>query len=108
MPFFMHQWSYKETQIRDMVTERQNREEIIRAATEVFGGKLHHFFFSFGEFDGVAITEFPDLEKAMSCVATVVGQGRLRDWRTTPLLTPDAAQRAFDDARAVLGDNPDA
>ena len=38
------------------------------------------------------------------------GEGRAtddEDWRTTPLLTPDEALRAFDDARTVLNDTQD-
>ena len=38
MPFFLHQWLYKDPAIRAMVTQPQDREEIVRL---VVHGTLH-------------------------------------------------------------------
>jgi uncharacterized protein with GYD domain len=104
MPFFMHQWRYKDVQIREMLlgNEQRDRREIVRTATEAFGGTLHQFFYCFGEFDGVAVTEFPDSQSALACVTAIYAQGRIYQVETTPLFTSDQGLRAMKDATDTL------
>jgi uncharacterized protein with GYD domain len=102
MPYYMHQWAYKDSQFRKFVTEPQNRAEIVRVAVEAFGGKLHQFFFTFGEYDGISISEFKDNETALACLMAIVGQGALAVMRSTVLLTPEEAERAMGSAREKL------
>lgn len=105
MPYYLHQFKYKDEHIRDMLQERQDpdREQIIRSATQVFGGKLHGFYFAFGEFDGIAITEFADEKHAMACAMTIFGQGRVYTLRTTPLFPMNEALDAIHIAQVELG-----
>ena len=102
MAFFMHQWNYKDNEIHAMVSSPQNRSEVVRLATEAFGGTLHHFFFAFGEYDGVAITEFPDNATATACLMSIVGQGGLVDVVTTVLMTMEEGETAMAKAHEVL------
>ena len=102
MPYFMHQWNYKDAQVRKMVTEPQDRAEIVRTATEAFGGTLHQFFFSFGEHDGVSIAEFPDNETALACLMSILAEGRLQSIKTTILFTSEQSQLAMRTARDVV------
>jgi uncharacterized protein with GYD domain len=95
MPMFLHQWGYKDESVRAMVVEREDREEVVRLATEAFGGTLHHFYYCFGDYDGCAISEFADTETALACVMAVFGQGRVRSVKTTLLFTPDQGARAI-------------
>lgn len=50
---------YKHPAIKAMVDTPQDRPAELRKAIEAFGGRLHQFFFAFGEYDGVSIVEFP-------------------------------------------------
>ena len=102
MPFYMHQWRYKDPQVRAMITHPQNREEIVRVATEAFGGKLHSFFLCFGEYDGICISEFPDQKTTLACMMSVLGQGGLIDMTTTPLLTMEESKEAMLLAQTVV------
>lgn len=102
MPHYMHQWTYKDRQLRAMATRPQEREEVVRIATEAFGGRLHQFFFALGEFDGISISEFPDEETAMACIMSIVSQGALANIRTTALLTPREAKSAMRRAHEVI------
>jgi uncharacterized protein with GYD domain len=95
MPFFMHQWTYKDPQVRAMVTHPQDRAEIVRDAIETFGGKLHSFFFSFGGYDGMCITEFPDNKTALASLMSIVGSGGLSTIKTTVLVTQEEAKAAM-------------
>ncbi|MBP0639446.1 GYD domain-containing protein [Cupriavidus sp. AcVe19-6a] len=102
MPQFLHQWAYKDDQVRAMVVEQQNREEVVRIATQAFGGKLLCFWFCFGEYDGAAITEFEDNETAMACLMSIYAEGRLRVLNTTPLLTWEQSQAAIRKAQIAI------
>jgi uncharacterized protein with GYD domain len=108
VPMYLHQWSYKDQQIKKMLQESEdiNREEVVRLATEAFGGTLHSFFFCFGTYDGVAITEFPDERTALGCVMSIFGQGRLRGVHTTPLFMPAEGMKAIRKAQDVLRSRP--
>lgn len=104
MPMFLHQWIYKSEQVDAIVTECMNREEVVRVATEAFGGKLHHFFFCFGDYDGMAISEFPDQETALACLMTIFGHGGLQRVNTTVLLSPEQSRRAVQLAWQMIND----
>jgi uncharacterized protein with GYD domain len=95
MHFYLLQWSYKDPEIRAMVTKPQDREEIVRLVTEAFGGRLHSFFLCFGEFDGVAIVEFPDNQTALASMMAIVAKGGLVTIKTTPLLTSQESKEAM-------------
>jgi uncharacterized protein with GYD domain len=103
MPFYLHQWRYKDPQIRSMLLEPDNRAEVIRAATEAFGGTLHHFFYSFGEYDGVALSEYPDNVTALASLMSIFAQGRINEVHTTLLFNPEEGLKSMQLAREVLG-----
>lgn len=98
MPFYLHQWRYKDPEVKAMFVRPQNRADVVRLATTAFGGTLHSFFFCFGEFDGVCVSEFPDNETAMACLMVIVGQGGVAEIRTTPLLDQAEMRRAMEKA----------
>ncbi len=100
MPFYLHQWRYKDPAVRAMVTNPQNREEVVTLAAKAFKGRLHGFFFCFGDYDGVCVSEFPDNQTAMACVMSIVGQGGLVTLKTTALITQAEARGAMEAAAA--------
>ncbi len=107
MPLYLHQWRYNSGEVRAMVTQPQPRADVVKVAAHAFGGTIHGFYFCFGDYDGVAISEFPDDETAMAFLMTVVGQGGLAVTNTTNLLTPEQAVKAMDRAHhAVTGYAP--
>ena len=97
MPLYLHQFKYKDDHIRRMLSSEEeiDREEVIREATGAFKGKLHGFYFCFGEYDGVAITEFPSEMLALACAVAIFGQGRVKALDTTPLITASESVKAF-------------
>lgn len=113
MPLYLHQWRYKDEQIRQMLEnqESSDRADVVRTAIEAFGGTLHGFYYAFGDCDGVAISEFPDEATALSCVMLIYGQGRIQNVRTSTLFTQQATLAAVRQAQDVLhppqaGDQP--
>jgi uncharacterized protein with GYD domain len=70
-----------------MVDTPQDRPAELRKAVEAFGGRLHQFFFAFGEYDGISIVEFPNNETCAACAVTLTGAGANTTLQTTVLLT---------------------
>jgi len=102
--YYMHQWAYKDEQVRAMFMEQQDRQEVVRVAIEAFGGHLQQFYFCFGEFDGVAISDYPDNETAVASLMSIFGQGRLRAVKTTVLISPDEMIKAIQLTRKTILD----
>ena len=100
MPFYLYQWAYKAPAIQAMLETPQDRPAELRKAVDAFGGKLHQFFFAFGEYDGIAIVEFPGNENCAACSLTLAGAGANKALRTTVLLSANEGQEAMHQARA--------
>tara|TARA_B100000315_G_C14235224_1_gene432829 strand:+ start:232 stop:552 length:321 start_codon:yes stop_codon:yes gene_type:complete len=97
----MTQFSYKSDQVQGLVSNPQNRGEEARKVIEAFGGTMHQFYYSLGEYDGVTIIEFPDQETATACIMAIVAAGAVSNIKTTPLLTMDEAVGAMQKASSV-------
>jgi uncharacterized protein with GYD domain len=83
-----------------MMTEKpHDRAAMGKTLVEGFGGKLHSYFFALGDFDGVAICEFPDHVAATACSMTLASSGGFSRVETIPLLTPQEAEAAMKKAR---------
>ena len=66
------------------------------------GGKLLHFYYSFGDQDGIAITEAPDDTTTAAIVLAVIAPGHLKGTKTTQLLTVEQAVEAMGKAGAQV------
>ena len=99
MPHFMLQWKYKDTSIQPMLDKPQDRPRELRKAVEAFDGTVHHFSFTLGTYDGLAIVEFPNTESCVACSLTLIGAGANTDLTTTVLLSPAEGSQAMERAR---------
>ncbi len=89
------QWKYTDKSIQAMIETPQNRAVELQKAVEAFGGRMHEFFFSFGDHDGLGIVEFPNSESSASCAALITGAGANTALKVTPLLTANEGQAAM-------------
>jgi uncharacterized protein with GYD domain len=69
-----------------MVKNLQDRIEAVRPTAEKLGGQVREGYLAFGEYDLVAICEFPDNAAAAFSLAASAG-GACKALETTPLLT---------------------
>ena len=88
MPYYLFQWKYKDPAIQAMIETPQDRSAELRKAVEAFHGRMHQFFFSFGEYDGLSIVEFPNNESCASCAAMPTGAGATRPCKRRHCLQP--------------------
>ncbi len=101
MPYYLLQATYSAEARGSMLTNPHNREPEVRQAIEGLGGSLEGFWFSFGEYDIVAIAQFPDNSHATALAMAVSAAGAVSATRITPLLTNDEATAAMQHAADV-------
>ena len=101
MAFYMLQVGYNASATKAMVEHPQNREEMARKAAESLGGRIHAFYFSFGEFDAVIIAEMPDNVSAAAIAMGVGSAGAFSKFQTTVLMTAADGMEAMKKAKTM-------
>ena len=103
MPFYLYQLAYSGDAIKAMVENPSDREAAARKLVEALGGKLHHMFFAFGQYDVVCLIEGPDDTFMMAGAAAVASAGTVSKSATTKLMTSADAMAAMAKAGKVTG-----
>ena len=101
MPMYLTRFSYTPEAWARMAKNPEDRREAARSYIESVGGKLHGFWYAFGEFDGYNLWEAPD-NVAMAAVAIALGGGgSLSKVETTVLMTVEETLEALSRAGSV-------
>jgi uncharacterized protein with GYD domain len=95
MPLYELRWMFKDATVKAMTDRPQDREPPARELIESFGGKMHHYYFMLGEYDGLAIVEFPDNASAAATSMRASASGAFARFETHPLMTAQEAQQAM-------------
>jgi uncharacterized protein with GYD domain len=95
MAHYLIQAAYTPEAWAAMGKNPQDRGEAIRPAVEGMGGKLDSFYMCFGEFDVVAIAQFPGNVDAGAFAISVAAGGAVRAFRTTPLFEASESLEAM-------------
>jgi uncharacterized protein with GYD domain len=103
MSYFLYQLTYSKDAIKAMVASPSDREAAARKLIEALGGKLHHLFFCFGEYDVVCLIEGPDDTMMMAGAAAVGASGTISAQKTTKLMTAADAMTAMARAGKATG-----
>jgi uncharacterized protein with GYD domain len=95
MALFMTQSSLTPEAWAKLVKNPENREAAVRALLEKLGGRLLGYYYCFGEYDVVIISEIPDEVTAMSGLLAGISSGVNKATKTTVLLTTEQAMEAM-------------
>jgi len=95
MPHYFYRWQWQTTSVKAMTETPQDRTAAAREVIEGYGGKMLCYYFAFGEYDGLAICEFPDNASAAAFSLKAASSGAFARFETTPLLTAGEAQEAM-------------
>jgi uncharacterized protein with GYD domain len=95
MSHFMVRWQFTGASAKALVDKPHDRTGAARALIEGFGGKLHSYYISFGEYDGLVICEFPDNNAAAACSMTATSTGAFTRFESIALLTAAEAEAAM-------------
>ena len=96
--FYLTRFSYTQETWARLMKNPEDRRVAARNYIESVGGKLHGFWYAFGEYDGYCLWEAPDNISMAAVGLAITGGGALSKFETTPLLTVeetlDALRRA--------------
>ncbi len=93
MAHYMFRWRLKDSAIKGLVERPVDRTAPAREMIASFGGRMLHYFFMFGDFDGFAICEMPDEGSAVALGMASRATGSFDEFQMLTLFTPHEAER---------------
>lgn len=87
--------SYSSAGWKGQVKNPTNRIEALRPSVENLGGKIETAFYAFGEFDIMAIIDFPDNVKAAAWAIAGAAGGAMKSLKTVPLISIEEGVEAM-------------
>jgi uncharacterized protein with GYD domain len=106
MPFYMTQFAYTAEAIAAMAKNPQDRSIPVRELAQKLGGRLIGFYFCFGEYDGIVLSEAPDDTTATAIVMAAVSAGHIKAVKTTKLFTVEETMEAMRKAGSLTFQGP--
>jgi uncharacterized protein with GYD domain len=102
MPLYLTRFSYTPETWARLRENPEDRREAARAYIESVGGKLHGFWYAFGEYDAYNLWEAPDNVSMAAVALAISAGGALSKLETTPLLTVEETVEALKRSRDVI------
>ena len=106
MQLYMTQFAYTAEAWATLVTNPQDRSVAGRELAQKLGGRVVGFYYCFGEYDGVAITEAPDDSVALAGAMALIAPGHLKAIKTTKLFTVEETMEAMRKAGSLAFQRP--
>ena len=100
MPSYLMQVSYSAEALASLISNPQDRSEVVKKVVKKLGGKVHGAWLSFGEYDLVMVTEMPDNVSAAAIALAAGAGGSCKAVKTTPLLSIKEGLAALEKAAA--------
>jgi uncharacterized protein with GYD domain len=95
MPMYLTRFSYTPETWARLAKQPEDRRNAARAYIESVGGKLHGFWYAFGEYEGYTLWEAPDNVSMAAVSFALSGGGAMSKSETTPLLTVEETLEAL-------------
>ena len=101
MTLYLTKFSYTPETWARLIGNPEDRRQAAQSYIEAVGGKLHGFWYAFGEHDAYNLWEAPD-NVAMAATAIAIGSGgAISSFATTPLLTVEETMAALEKAASI-------
>jgi uncharacterized protein with GYD domain len=95
MPMYLTRFSYTPETWARLSKNPEDRRDAARSYVEAVGGKLHGFWYAFGEYDAYNLWEAPDNASMAAVAIAVSGGGALSKFETTVLMTVEETLEAL-------------
>jgi uncharacterized protein with GYD domain len=106
MALYLVQGAYTAEALATMAKNPQDRSAPVRELLQKLGGRLVGFYFCFGEYDVVALSELPDDSAATALALAAVSPGHLKAYKTTKLFTVEETMEAMRKAGSLAFQGP--
>ena len=104
MSHYLIRWRFTDATAKALVETPQNRTAPAGELIEGFNGQLLSYYFALGEYDGIAICEFPDTVSIAACSMKAAATGAFARFETMALLTATEAKEAMKNAKNTKAD----
>jgi uncharacterized protein with GYD domain len=101
MPFYLTRFSYTPETWARLIKNPEDRRGAATQYIESVGGKLHGFWYAFGEYDAYSLWEAPDNVSMAATALAISAGGALSSFETTPLLTVEETLDALRKASSI-------
>jgi uncharacterized protein with GYD domain len=95
MPLYLSKFSYTPETWTRMISRPEDRRPAAQDNVESVGGKLHGFWYAFGEHDGYALWEAPDNVSMAAVALAITAGGALSSLETTVLMSVEDTLEAL-------------
>ncbi len=106
MSVYLMRFSYTPAAWARLMQNPEDRRDAARSYIEQVGGKLHGFWYGFGEYDGYAIFEAPDNASMAGAVLAVAAGGAISSVETTVLMTVEETMEALRKGQGIAYRRP--
>jgi uncharacterized protein with GYD domain len=103
MPIFITQGRFTQEALKGMMAKPEDRTEAVSQLAGKLGAKLLAYYFTFGEYDFLVISEGPNNEGAAVSAIVAAATGGVTDVKTTLAMTSAEMKNAFARAGEVAG-----
>ena len=101
MPLYLTRFSYTPATWAKLVKSPEDRRGAAAEYIESVGGKLHGFWYAFGEHDAFTLWEAPDNVAMAATAIAISAGGALSSFETTPLVTVEEMLTALERASSI-------
>jgi uncharacterized protein with GYD domain len=95
MPLYLVQLKQSSATFQNLIDNPEDRRPAASALMESVGGKLHGYWYAFGEYDVLALAELPDNVTAAALISKLAASGAWSGGASTVLLTVDEMVEAY-------------
>ena len=95
MPLYLSRFSYTPETWARLIKNPEDRRKAAQSYIESVGGKLHGFWYAFGEHDGYNLWEAPDNVSMAAVALAIGGGGALSSIETTVLFSVEETLEAL-------------
>ena len=101
MPLYLTRFSYTPETWAKLIKNPEDRRAAAKQYIESVGGKLHGFWYAFGEHDGYNLWEAPDNVSMAATALAISAGGALSSTQTTVLLSVEETLSALQKASTI-------
>ncbi len=106
MPLYMSQFAYTPEAWTAFTKNPEDRTNVVKELAEKLGGRFVGLYYTFGEYDGFVLWEFPDEVSVTAAVLAAITPGHLKATRTTVAFSGASLMEAMRKAGAVTYQGP--
>jgi uncharacterized protein with GYD domain len=101
MPFYLTRFRYTPATWAKLIKNPEDRRTAAKQYIEAVGGKMHGFWYAFGEQDACIVWEAPDNASMAATAMAISAGGALSSFQTTVLMTVEETLSALQKASTI-------